>query len=438
MRLSGALVGIFLAISMSTAPICAQETVEGLSAAQLFRLADTRKAAGAIDDALAIYDALSNDADSDIRAEARYRKGLMLADLGRFADAAVEFRALLDEKPDVLAARLELARMLAALGREKDARRELRQAQAIGIPADAAPAVDQFARALRSPERFGGSFELALAPDSNVNRATQARTLDTIIAPLTLSEDARAQSGIGIRTAGQAFAKIRMTDQLSLLPRLAGVANLYRDTRFNDISASALVGIEWQGTSDRVNWSVGKTYRWYGGKRYAQTRTVTVDWLRPIDKRSQIVATGSASEARYDRNALQDGAIYDLAVSYERALTASAGVTVTGSATRQTARDPGYATWAAGVRFGGWQEIGIGTVFVSTGMRRTVGDERLFLFPERRRDWLLTTRAGVNLRALSIAGFAPTIRVNLERNFSTVGIYDYRRIATEFGITRAF
>lgn len=422
----------------ATGPAHAQEAIDGLSAAQLFNFADARRAAGSIGDALAIYDALSSDPDPNIRAEARYRKGLMLADLRRFAEAAIAFRALLDEKPDVVVARLELARMLAAMGRERDARRTLRQAQATGIPDEAAIAVGQFAQALRSEKRLGVSIDLAFAPDTNINRATQARTLDTIIAPLTLSEDARAQSGIGVRAGGQAFAKLGLTDRLSLLPRLSGLANLYRDGRFNDVSTSALLGFEWQGGGSRISPSVGETYRWFGGQRYARTRTVAVDWLRTVDRQSQIVASGSASSARYDQNVLQDGMIYDLSLAYERALDRSTGVTVTPAATRQTAEDPGYATWAYGVTLGGWREIGVGTVFISSGVRRTEGDTRLFLFSERRQDWLLTARAGATLRAFSVAGLAPTLRLNLERNFSTVGIYDYRRIAAEFGIRRAF
>ena len=96
-------------------PVGAQDVVEGLSAAQVFEFAEARRRAGAVADAVAAYDALAQDADADVRAEARYRKGLMLADLGRFEDAAMAFRAVLSEKPDAIAARLELARMFAAM-----------------------------------------------------------------------------------------------------------------------------------------------------------------------------------------------------------------------------------------------------------------------------------------------------------------------------------
>jgi len=56
-----------------------------------------------------------------------------------------------------------------------------------------------------------------------------------------------------------------------------------------------------------------------------------------------LLVSGSASRADYVRNYLQDGAIYDLNVSIERALTARTGVGLTIAGTRQTARDPGYA-----------------------------------------------------------------------------------------------
>lgn len=430
----------FLAVTAAflATPLAAQERVEGLSAAQVFELAEARREAGAVADAVAAYDALAQDEDSDVRAEARYRKGLMLADLQQFDEAAMAFRAVLNEKPDAIAARLELARMMAALGLEDEARRELRQAQAAGIPPETAPMVEQFAAALRSPKRFGGTIEWSLAPDSNINRATQARTLDTIIAPLTLSDDARAQSGLGVHTAGQAFAKLPLAAELSVLPRVAGLANLYGDDRFNDISASALLGIEWRGRRDRFSPSIGETWRWFGGERYARTRTVAVDWVRALDARSQIVVSASGGAASYDQNSLQDGGLYDASASYELATSPSSGITLNASATRQTAQDPGYATWAAGATVGGWRETRWGTMFASTGLRRTVGDERLFLFPERREEWLVTVRAGMTFRTLSVAMLAPMVRVSFEENASTVGIYDYGRLAMEFGFTRAF
>jgi tetratricopeptide (TPR) repeat protein len=412
--------------------------LKDVSPVDMFLLAERARAADRIDDAIAFYDVLAHDPNGDVRAEARFRKGMMLADLRRYREAALAFRSLLDEQPTAARARLELARMLAALGDERAARRELRQAQATGLPGSVAATVGQFDQILRSRKAFGGSFEVALAPDSNINRATQVRTLDTIIAPLTLSDDARAQSGVGLRLAGQGYARLALADGLSLVPRLSGLANLYRASRFDDISGTALIGLEWQRRQDRFSPSIGRTWRWYGNTLYAHTDAASLDWLHVLGRRAQLVVSGSASKATYRHNDLQDGSIGDVSVSIERALSAKAGASVSVSFTRQTARDPGYATTAGGMSALGWRELGRTTLFVSGGVRRTEGDAALFLFGDRRREWLLTARAGATFRQIKIGAFSPYVRISYERNASSLPLYNYTRTATEVGVTRAF
>lgn len=433
-------VGVVIALVTLTGPVDAQPRVrvEGLAATDLFDMADEARHAGRIEDALTFYDALSGDHDPEVRAEARFRKGVMLADAGRLTEAALAFRALLDEKPSAVPARLELARVLALLGNESAARRELHQARAAGLPADVVATVDQFAQALRSARRLGGSVELSLLPDSNINRATSARTLDTVIAPLTLDDDARARSGLGLKLGGQGFVRLPLRSDLALLPRLAGTADLYGGDGFDDISGSALIGLEWRRARSRWSPSVGQTLRWYGGKPYARTLTASIDWLRSLSPRAQLVVSASAGRANYLRNELQDGHIFDLNLSVERATDARGGIALTASGNRQTARDPGYATASGGVSALAWREAAGSTLFASVGARRTEGDARLFLFPDRRREWLVTARLGATLRPLAVAGFAPVVRATFEKNSSTIGIYDYRRVAGEFGVSRAF
>lgn len=412
--------------------------IDNLSPVAMFALADRARAANRIDDAIGFYDALSHDPNPDVRAEARFRKGMMLAGLRHYRDAAVAFRALLDEKPDAVRARLELARMLAAIGDEAAARRELRQAEATGLPPNVAVTVGQFDRSLRSLKRYGGSFEVALAPDTNINRATRLRTLDTIIAPITLSDDARSKSGVGVHVAGQGYERLRLADNLTLIPRASMSASLFRRSEFDDVATSALAGLEWQRKQDRITPSVGRTWRWYGNKLYARTDVATLDWLHVLGRRAQLVASSSISHAAYLQNGLQTGTIGDLSISVERAVSARAGGSLTLSVSRQSARDPAYATWSGGASGLGWRELGKTTVFFSAGLRRTEGDAALFLFGDRRRDWLITARAGATFRALTVKSFAPYVRVSFERNASSLQIYNYSRIATEIGITRAF
>ncbi len=428
-----------IALLLALAPSARAATVaEHLSAVDLFRVAEQAQAKGRTQDAETLYDALARDPDPEVRAEARFRHGMLLAGLKRYRAAAVLFRAILDEKPGATRVRLELARVLAAMGDDAGARRQLRQAEAAGLPPDVAVVVDQFANALHSAQRLGGSLQLALAPDSNINRATSARTLDTVIAPLTLSKDARQRSGLGFEGGGQAFARLSLAPNLDLVPRISGQADLYKAGTFDDVSGSALLGLEWRLGADRFSPAVGQTWRWYGGSLYARTQSVTVDWIHPMGARAQLDVQASAGRARYVLNSLQDGGLFAGAVSYERALTPKLGASLTLDAARQTAADPGYSTWSGGGSALAWRDLGRTTVFLSGGVHRLEGDARLFLFPDRRREWLFQAGAGATFRRLTWRGFAPALRISFERNQSTVGLYDYQRIVTTAGISRAF
>jgi tetratricopeptide (TPR) repeat protein len=410
----------------------------GLTAVQLFDIADQAKAAGKPDDAEAVYKALSRDPTLEIRSEARFRLGMMYADMKRYTDAALAFRAIIDEQPNAARVRLELARVLTAMGDEGAARQQLRQAQASGLPPQVALVVDRFQQALRSNKTFGGNFELAFAPDSNINRATSAKTLDTVIAPLTLSDDARSKSGIGAHVSGQVYARFRLSPRLSIVPRVSGDGLFYKESQFNDVSGSALTGLEWQFGGDRIVPSVGATWRYYGGKLYARTNTADVRWTHRLGRRTQMDSSFTYGTTSYKLNKAQDGDLFSLGWSLERALTARTGVGVSLNGLRQTARDPGYATTSGGVTLIGWRDMGKTTLFANVTARRLESDARLFPFTDRRKEWYLRGVIGATFRQIEVAGFSPVVRVSAERNISSVGLYDYRRVNVDVGITRAF
>ena len=424
--------------SIGTGASATDTPVSGLSAIDLFNMASKSAEASKTTEALTLYDTLALNRDIEIRAEARFRKGQLLARLGRYREAAVTYRRLLDEKPRAARVRLELAQVLAKLGNEASAFRELRQAQAIGLPPDIAAQIAQLSRSVRSPQRAGGAIDVALAPDSNINRATQLRTLDTVIAPLDLSSDARQTSGTGIKLFGQAFAKHGLGDRLDFVVRGSALASLYQDTRFNDVSASLLTGLEWRFPRDRVTAAVSGTLRWYGSELYADNRSLSLEWLHSLGMKAQLSVSASAGQVMFSVNPLQNGKIYDTSVSIEHSIGARSGVAFGMGLTRQTAVDGSYAYTAWGPTAYGWRDIGRATLFIATTTRRLIGDDRNFLFLDKRREWLTTFRAGSTFRQISIAGLSPVVRFGYERNNASIALYDYSRKFAEIGLTRSF
>lgn len=412
-------------------------TVE-LTAAQLFELAWQFEQDNEFDNAENIYRVLAQNPDVEIRSEARFRHGRLLTRQNKLADAAVLYRAILDDNPDAQAVRLELAAVLSQMGDLAAARRQLRQAQAGGLPPDVARIADQYAASLRSFKPYGASIEISMAPTTNINRATSANTLETIVADMDLSDDARATSGVGLKIGGQISGRVPLDRQLNLTGRLSSQTSLYRDSSFNDFQGTGQIGLEVRLGDWRLRPELGRTYRWYGKVPYATTDAVSLYVQRPLGPRAQIEASLALGEADYKWNDLQDGPVYNASLTYERAISARMGASFGLTFDRQGARDPGYATTSAGGQLLFWREMGQASLYGIIGVSGLRADERLALFRDRRKDWQYRAVAGATLRQLTISGFAPIVRVSYERNDSTVGIHDYRRLGGEVGITRAF
>jgi hypothetical protein len=442
--------GLFaaLALSMVPAAACAQdapppaeqpaEQVE-LTAAQLFQFAEDARGRAEFETAEAAYQALANDPDVDLRTEARFRLALMYMDqMNRPRDAAVLLRRILDEKPDAARVRVELARVQVSLGNLGDAARELRAAEAAGLPPEVERQVRFFANALSAQKRFGGGFEFALAPSTNVNRATSSDTLGTIIGDFILSDDAKAKSGIGASLKAQTYYRLPAGATTDILLRASTSGDIYREKQFDDISISLQAGPQWQWGRDRLALSAATTWRWYGMDPLGFSYGVTGNWQHPLDPRTQLRIDGSFIEENNKRNDLEDGERYTLAVGVDHAFSPRFGGGFQLNGTRTVAGDPGYSNAAGGVNTYVYRELGRTTAVVNLGYRHFESDARLFLYPERRKDDYISVSLSATFRALTFGRFAPLVRVGYEHNWSTVEIYSFDRFYSEVGIVAAF
>lgn len=376
--------------------------------------------------------------DKDWRSEARFRLAMMYADQQRrYADAAVLLRQILDEDPQVARVRLELARMQAALGHREAAERELRAAEAAGLPPEAERMIRFFRTALNSRRPYGVNVEVALAPDSNINRATRSDTLETIIGDFDLNEDARETSGVGLTLRGQSWWRTPIDRRANLMIRAGGSGRFYRKSEFDDYALTVQAGPQYQSGADRIDIAAATSWRWYGQKPYSFTYGVTGNFTHPMGRKTQLTLDGAILHTDDRLNSLRDADRFSLSVGGDRAFSARFGGGVRVSGYRELAPDPGYSTASGGVSGYVFREIAQTTAVARIGYDRLESDARLFLYPRRRVDDRFEASLSGTFRALSVGKLAPIASVRYERNISTIEIYDYRRIALEFGITAA-
>lgn len=424
---------------MEASPSAPPAAASNLTPAQLFAFADAARDQGDFATAQTAYRALATNPDMDLRNEARFRLAMMLANREhKLREAAVELRRILDERPQAGRVRLELARIQVALGNTGAAQRELRAAQAGGLPADVERMVRFYAAALHATKPWGASFEMALAPDSNVNRATRSDTLGTVLGNFTLDQNAKARSGLGLALRGQSFLRMPLSSRISIVAKANGQASAYRDHAFNDVLAGMQVGPEVVSGKDRLSLAAGPTWRWFGAAPYSLSWGGSATFLHPLGPRAQWRLESGVARTINFRNAFQTATTTSLASGYDRALSARLGGGIQASISRTAARDPGFSDVTAGGSLFAFREIGATTLVLSGGYSRLEADARLLLYPRRRSDDRFTALASLSWRKLQWKGLSPIARLRWERNRSTIEIYDYRRVSGEIGITSAF
>jgi hypothetical protein len=405
---------------------------------QMIGFSDRLLQQGKPEEALQVLDLLSHDPDGDIRNEARFRRAKLLEARGSTANAAALLRQIVDERPGATAVRLQLAQLLDRMGNKDGAWRQVRAAQAAGLPLDVARIVDRYSDALRAARPMGASVEVAIAPDSNISQATRSDTLGTVIGDFTIGKESQAKSGLGLSVRGQAFRRIPIGSSGALVGTVSGLADVYRRSRFNDLVLDVAAGPEFEVGRNSLHLEIGATQRWYGQRPYLRSVRLAGVASRPIDSSTRLWLRASASLVDNRLNGLEDGKSYSAKLSVERALSTTMGVSISIGGSRNALRDAAYSTTSW--RLGGlvWRDFGRSTLTAELEAGRLRADDRLVLFPTKREDRSFRLTIGATMRQFGFAGFAPVTRIVIERNRSTIAFYDYRRTRTEFALVRPF
>jgi tetratricopeptide (TPR) repeat protein len=438
--LSGAILAACAAPAAAQASACdpAAGCATGLTAPDIFAIAERYAAAQRFSDAETLLRGLIRDPDPDYRAEARFRLSILREAQGDRQGAIEWLKALLDEQSNAGRPRLELARLLAAEGDEAGARRELRRAGAAGLPDDVARVVDRFATALRSVRPIGGAVEIAIAPDSNINRATSQERVDTVVAPLTLSRDARATSGIGASISLQGFARADLSDEVVLLSRASARADLYGKSRFHDLVVTLASGPEFRLGGARVRPAAIVQRRWFGGDLYSESYGGSLNLLKPLNRVSQVEGELTILGSNYRTAPVQDGTLADLNIAYDRAFSPRFSTRIGLRLTRQDARADYLSTKSGGIDLLASRAFGKQLAFVQLSSFRLVADERDPLFGATRKDTRFDLTGGLVLRRFTWRGLSPLVRVIHSRSDSTIPIFDFKRTRVEFALSREF
>jgi len=438
---------IFLGVAAPACSVWGQDTaskappqpvhLSHLSADDVLAIAGRLIDAGRYDEAQALLDRLA--ADGAGGAERDFLDGMLAMAHKDYARAEAMFRKILEGDPSLVRVRLELARTLFLAKKDEQADYHFRLAIAEHPPETVIANIARFREAIRARRAWRVNVNIGVAPDTNINSATSKEQVEIFGLPFQLDDSARARSGIGMIAGGDASVRLWRFSRVPLYLGAYGRVLRYKHHDFDDIYIGGEAGPEFRLSGGRLRTTATAFQRWYGGKELVTSLGGRLNYDKVISGTWGIDGSLALRRDNYARRRDLDAWNIEAYLSANRAISPSTLGFAYASVRRSIAHEPGYSNWSARLGGGVLKEIGWGLrpqLGIEVG--RQVNDERLNVFGRTRRDWSLQTSASIYKRDWNIAGFAPSIKLTWSRTFSTIALYDQKRLRTEFGLTKAF
>ncbi len=373
-----------------------------------------------------------------------YLLGLAALESGHPDQATLAFERVLAVEPDMLGARLDMARAYFALGNIDLAKQEFEELQAMDPPAEAQKVINKYLASInnRSEETGGILFvEFAIGHDTNINTAADSANLyiDILGTNVTLDSDSTETGDdfFQMRLAGETInrfsQKTSVYGAMDVKTRGHGTKQEY-DT----MQARLTAGVKRQIGDSTLNLGASYTDTSLDGEAYRYIWGLNSQFSYPIDRYQSLGAFLQISGIRYDNDddISNNSDLAMLGVTYTRALDDEGKSLFTtavfaGEDDDTEDRIDGNRE-ILGLSLGAQHKWGVSTtVFASVNVQAHSYDFINGLFLEIRTDTKLETTLGVNWQYSNDWSF--NLELGYDESSSNFELYNYDR--TEVGIT---
>lgn len=374
------------------------------------------------------------------RNDLDFLRGALAMARGEVDAAIAAFRAILVRDPSLNRVRLELARALFLAREDEAAEHHFRIARAAGLPPEAERKVAGFLDAIKRRKRWGVDVALGLAPDTNVNAATNARTVDLFGLPFTLDESARKSSGIGFAGSIGGSVQAALDDDTRLVMGGRFSTLDYQGGRFDDRSVSAFLGPRFLvGAASEVTVSAIASRRWYGGEGFSTGLGGRVEGQTALSPRLLLSGALALQHMGYDDIAAYEGPVATSSIGLTYGLDEVSLVRLDLAVMREQAREEAFRNtqWVFGASYYRELPMGFG-ISLGGSVNFARYEESLTAFGITRHDDTLTSRVALSNRAIDLFGFTPVLAWIHTERLSNIELYDFTRDRFEISLTRNF
>ena len=189
-------------------------------------------------------------------------------------EAINAFRKILINRPGLVRVRLELARAFFLKGEDGLSREHFERVLAGKPPPAVVSNVRRYLNVIRARRQWSAYFGFTLAPDTNINTASDEETIYLNIAgqllPFVREGDFGAKSGVGALLWGGWEYQQPLSERLRLRMGADISRREYEEKRFDQTFISAHSGPRWlAGRNTEMSLLASANHRWVARERYS-------------------------------------------------------------------------------------------------------------------------------------------------------------------------
>lgn len=378
--------------------------------------------------------------------ESRYLIGFIAVESGDLNTAEAQFRAILERNPKQTRVRLELGRVMLMKGKNSAADYHFRlAAEDKDLPPEIAKTVRNIRSVLRDKRIWRFNFNLGLAPDSNINSATSAETVNINFGPfelpLTLDPNARKKSGIGQTGGFSAGLRLKASDKVAVLIDSDARFVNYEGKFADDVQIQFAAGPELKiNNTSSVSVQGLAEQRWYGGRVANRDFGGRLGYQLVLDAGQRIGVEIDGRNTQSHFSSAYSGWLVGGNVTYERIVGGTFIASASAFGRKDMLESEAYSNHSYGVSvgIGGELPFGINGGIMGSVSRAKFDAPQYIYSNDPRDDLRFFGRATLGMRSLSLMGFSPSVEYNFTRVDSNYEIYDSTRHRVNFKLARYF
>ena len=334
-------------------------------------------------------------------------------------EAIAALHAILVERPDLVRVRLELARAFFLKEEDGLSRRHFDQVLAGNPPAAVVTNIRRFLSIMRARRRWSAYAGAAIAPNSNINGATDAETVLIPVfgqlLPFRRSADSRSQSGVGFSLWGGGEYQHPLDERVRMRFGADAARDEYGGSKFDRTFMGVHFGPRWLA-SPRTEFSVlGVAHRqWTAGSPDNDALGGRVEAWRGLTRTIGANASVSWRRREYRRRNSLDGPVTDYSLGLVWVVTPTLRTRASVGYVRERPKFPSGRNATRLGRLGADLALPLGFTLGASGEMRWrdfkgSGRDYLTLDGARRSDRTHILRVSVLNRAFTVLGFSPQV-----------------------------